>query len=237
LALRRGMGGGGLHLVFLRDGMTSQDTLGYGATADIGLGPTATVNANIPDKDFIPQPSKMKVSSIEAGIGLPGFAVTKTYTPQQIADFLNRFIFHPATRSRDELSPFERSLQSGLATIGQPSQRPATFLGARSQDALGDGMAGWGATVGPGPASAANANRANAGSSGATIGQPPASVFATRTPPIPFLPPAPQGKPGGILGMLIDAGHIDQANPDQPPPGGLLGMIQDYLRSNPDAGR
>lgn len=28
-----GMGGGGLHAVFLRKGMTSQDTLGYGATA------------------------------------------------------------------------------------------------------------------------------------------------------------------------------------------------------------
>jgi len=30
-----GVGGGGAHLVFLRKGMTSNDTLGYGATANI----------------------------------------------------------------------------------------------------------------------------------------------------------------------------------------------------------
>jgi hypothetical protein len=36
--------------------------------------------------------------------------------------------------------------------------------------------------------------------------------------------------------MLIDAGHIDPANPDQVPAGGLLGMIQEYLGNNPGAG-
>jgi len=67
--------------------------------------------------------------------------------------------------------------------------------------------------------------------------QPTASVFATGAPPIPYLQPDPRGRPSGILGMLIDAGHIDPVNPDQPAPGGLLGLIQDYLRSNPSAGR
>jgi hypothetical protein len=67
--------------------------------------------------------------------------------------------------------------------------------------------------------------------------QPFMSALATPASPISYLPPAPQDKPGGILGMLIDAGHIDPANPDRPAPGGLLGMIQDYLRNNPDAGR
>jgi hypothetical protein len=33
--------------------------------------------------------------------------------------------------------------------------------------------------------------------------------------------------------MLMDAGQIDQDNPDQPAPGGLLGMIQEYMRNNP----
>jgi hypothetical protein len=60
------------------------------------------------------------------------------------------------------------------------------------------------------------------------------SIFATGAPSVAFLP---QDKPGGILGMLIDAGHIDPANPDQPPAGALLGMIQEYLRNNPDVGR
>jgi hypothetical protein len=237
LALRRGMGGGGFHLVFLRDGMTSQDTLGYGATADIGLGPTATVNASIPAKDLIPQLQKMKVTSIEAGAGLPGFAVTQTYTPQQIADFLNRFIFHPATRSQDELSPFERSLQSGLATVGQPTQPPVKFLGTRSQGPLGDGMTGWGATVGAGPSSTADANRPNASPSAGPVGRPLASILATHPPPVPYLPPTAQDKPGGILGMLIDAGHVDPVDPGQLPAGGLLGLIQDYLRNNPGADR
>ena len=47
----------------------------------------------------------------------------------------------------------------------------------------------------------------------------------------------PDGVSGGILGMLIDAGHIDPANPDRPAPGELLGLIQDYMRSHPDPGR
>jgi len=46
--------------------------------------------------------------------------------------------------------------------------------------------------------------------------------------------PAQDG-PGGILGMLIDAGHVDPENPDPPPAGGLLGLIQDTLRHNPAA--
>jgi hypothetical protein len=84
-----GMGGGGVQAVFLRDGMTSQDTLGYGASADLGLGPIATINASIPDENFIPQPWKSKVSSVGAGIGLPGFAATTTYTPEQVANFIS----------------------------------------------------------------------------------------------------------------------------------------------------
>jgi hypothetical protein len=50
-------------------------------------------------------------------------------------------------------------------------------------------------------------------------------------------PPAAQTKPGGLLGMLIDAGHIDPPMPDQPPAGGLAGLLQEYLRNNPRAGR
>lgn len=62
------------------------------------------------------------------------------------------------------------------------------------------------------------------------------SLLATRAPPVAYLPPAPQDKAGGILGMLIDAGHFDPANPDRPAPGGLPGFIQEYLRNNPSAG-
>ena len=50
-----GVGGGGAHLVFLRRGMTSNDTLGYGATANVStIVPSVTVNASIPDEHSIP---------------------------------------------------------------------------------------------------------------------------------------------------------------------------------------
>ena len=69
-----GIGGGGAHLVFLRKGMTSEDSLGYGANAAIAptIFPSVTVNASIPDEHGIPKPWDAKVSSIEAGASLPG---------------------------------------------------------------------------------------------------------------------------------------------------------------------
>jgi hypothetical protein len=83
-----------LHAVFLRDGMTSQDTLGAGVTLNAGSGVNATVNSSIPD---LRRPWNMKVSSIGGGVGLPGFALSGTYTPQQIADFLNTYVLSPLT--------------------------------------------------------------------------------------------------------------------------------------------
>jgi hypothetical protein len=217
--------------------MTSQDTLGYGATADFGLGQIATVNVNIRNKDRMPGPSNMKVASIEAGASLPGLCRHKNLYASADRGFLNRFIFHPASRGQDELSPFERSLRSGLATVNQPSHPPVGLLGTPAQSLLGGGMANWSATVGASPAPSADANGSSAGPSSANVAQPSAPVFATRADPIPYLPPAPQDKPGGILGILIDAGHVDPAHPDRPPAGGAFGPIQDYLRNYPGAGR
>jgi hypothetical protein len=105
------LGRRGFHAVFLGNGMTSQDTLGTGATANIGTGANATVNTSIPN---LRQPWNMKVSSIEGGLGLPGFAVTTTYTPQQIADW----IISRGMGPHDELTPFERSLQSKNGSVG-----------------------------------------------------------------------------------------------------------------------
>lgn len=53
------------------------------------------------------------------------------------------------------------------------------------------------------------------------------------TPPIPFVPAPPQGAPGGIPGLMADAGLHDPLNPDAPLPGGLVGILQDYLRNIP----
>jgi hypothetical protein len=50
---------------------------------------------------------------------------------------------------------------------------------------------------------------------------------------VPFLPPAPasnQDAPGGLLGMMIEAGLIDPSHPDAPASGGLPGLIAGYMQ-------
>jgi hypothetical protein len=196
--------GFGLHSVFLRKGMTSQDTLGYGVTGNVSTGlPSVTVNGSVPDENYVPQPSKTKLSSIEAGIGSPGTsaAVTYTWTPQQIADYLLTHglmgaaqlgstlhrealarpypsvnVITPAMGPDDELSPFVRSLQSSFGTVGHNSEPPVRYLSSRYQNPLGSGMAGWSSSV-----SATNPQ------------QPPQ-------------PAASSQQPGELLGLLLD--HI-----------------------------
>jgi hypothetical protein len=62
-----------------------------------------------------------------------------------------------------------------------------------------------------------------------------AQNLSPSSPSGPGVPPvsvSTQQKPGGILGMLAEAGLIDPSIPDRPPPGGLLGLIQEHLRNN-----
>jgi len=161
------MPGAGLHAVFLSQGMTSSDTLGTGATGNVSsIVPSVTLNGTIPDDgNLIPRPWKSRATSVGAAIGTPNAspAVTNTYTLQQIADFLNKYIFGPAMGPQDELSPFDRRLQSSLATVGQPSQLPVRLLGARSQNPIGAGMDDWSANYvrGNAASSAAATNAVN----------------------------------------------------------------------------
>lgn len=55
---------------------------------------------------------------------------------------------------------------------------------------------------------------------------------------MPFRSPAPspQDAPGGIPGMMVQAGLIDPRHPDAPPGGGLVRLLQDWMRNNPDDG-
>jgi hypothetical protein len=143
---------GNVGFVFRRNGMTSADTLGYGTTSNVStLLPSVTVNTSIPDENGIPQPTKNKVSSIEAGISNSigaSTAATYTATPQQIADFLIKYGWvTPAMGPQDELSPIVRTLQSGVGTVGQSSRPPVRFLSSRYQDPLGGGMTGWRSSV------------------------------------------------------------------------------------------
>jgi hypothetical protein len=216
-----GMGGGGVHAVFLRKGMTSQDSLGYGATANIAptIVPSVTVNGSIPDENGIPQPWNAKVSSIDAGIGLPGFGVGYTTTPNQISEFINKYVLSPAMGPYDELSPFERNLQSGLARIGSPSVSPIRFIGSSPSNPLGDGMENW---------SAANLEQNEArGNFGVSTPQP---MPFSRASAVPYV----QETRGGLPGLIASAGGGDASDPMQfqSPAGGLLGLIQDYMRSH-----
>jgi len=159
-----GTSGQGIHRVFLRKGMTSEDTLGYGVSGNLSsIVPSVTVNASIPDENFIPYPWKAKVSSIEAGVGTPGAsaAVTYTWTPQQIADFLIKHGMagldllkrvpapgpmgpaSPAMGPEDELSPFARTLRSGVGTVGPATTPPIRYLSSRYANPLGSGMGDW----------------------------------------------------------------------------------------------
>ena len=174
-----GLTSGNAGFVFRRNGMTSADTLGYGTTSNVSTGfPSVTVNTSIPDENGIPQPTKSKVSSIEAGISNSvgaSTAGTYTLTPRQVADLLTKYGFvSPAMGPQDELSPFVRSLQSGVGKVGQPTEAPVGFLGSSDQNPLGGGMADW------------------------------RSVESTypRWPmaPMPLQQPAPE--PGGLLGLL-----------------------------------
>lgn len=142
--------------------MTSSDTLGRGVSGNVStILPSVTVNGTIPDDgNLIPRPWKSRVTAVKTGIGAPNAspAVTETLTPQQVANFLNKYIFGPGMGSEDELSPFDRSLRGGLGTVGTPDgdTQSIRYVGSRYQNPLGDGMGDWrsSASVNPQPSSA-----------------------------------------------------------------------------------
>lgn len=130
--------------------MTSQDTLGYGLSGNVStIVPSVTLNSTMPDEGgLIPNPLNSRVTSVEAGIGTPhAVSITRTSTPQQIADFLASLIIAPAGGPRDELSPFVRTLQSSVGTVGRASEPPIRYLGAIGESPLGNGMGDWRSSV------------------------------------------------------------------------------------------
>jgi hypothetical protein len=175
-----GMPGFGANAVFLRNGMTSQDTLGSGMSGNVSTGiPSISANGTIPDDgERIPRPWKSRVTSIEAGIGSPNAspAVTGTYTPDQIAEFPNKYIFGPAMGPQDELSPFARSLRSATATVAPSSEPPVRFIGSRGQTPLGDGRGGWSSSI----------------------------DIADSRQPAAMQPESTAQRPGGLLGLMQD---------------------------------
>jgi hypothetical protein len=163
--------------VFLRNGMTSKDTLGPGMTANQStMIPSVTMNYTKP------RGRAPGLTSIEGGVSSnmgTYRAGTYTVSGRQIGDA----VITPAMGPEDELPPFTRTLQSGIGTRGQNSQPPVRFLSSRDQKPLGGGMAGWRSSVDrfdpQGPA------------------QP--------TPPQQTVQPTPSSQePSGLLGLMLE---------------------------------
>ncbi|HEX5243436.1 MAG TPA: hypothetical protein VFW23_09280 [Tepidisphaeraceae bacterium] len=171
-----GAPGFGLNAVFLRKGMTSQDTLGRGITGNVStIVPSVTLNGTLPEGDYRPWDSR--VTSVEAGIGTPNAspAITNTISFQQALDFLKKYVMSPAGGPNDELSPLQRSLQSGTGTNGPgDGAPPVQFLASPSASPLGNGVGNWASSVTP---------------NGPLYEAPPAQ---------------PTDQPGGLPGLLRD---------------------------------
>jgi hypothetical protein len=134
-------------VTYLRDGMTSADTLGPGTSSNVStMLPSVSLNSSFPIENNVPRPDKAKVSSIDAGLsGSIGASTAGTYTatPQQIADFISTNLIPPAMGPEDELSPFARTLRSGVGTIGPAITPPIRYLSSRYANPLGNGMGDW----------------------------------------------------------------------------------------------
>lgn len=151
-----------------------------------------------------------------------------TSVPGKIGNAVDKYVFSPAMGPQDELSPLERSLRRGVATVGPASGPPERFWRSRPENALGDGMHGWsvpyikGGAVN-GPADAVNASPSTR------------PFISSRVPAVPYVPQAPQETSGGIPGLIADTTGSASSAPSQfqPAAGGLLGMIQEYMRNNP----
>jgi hypothetical protein len=78
--------------------MTSNDTVGYGVNGNVSTGlPSVTLNGTFPSdgSSALPRLAKPRVTSVGAGIGTfnASPALTATYTPEQVADVLKKYLF------------------------------------------------------------------------------------------------------------------------------------------------
>ena len=202
-----GAGGGGLHLIHLRKGMSSEDTLRFGASVNV---PSFSVNASIPDESGIPLPWKAKVSSIGVGAGLPGVNANYTVTPEQIAAFIRKYVLTPFMGSEDQSSPPARVAQSAPVRSEFGAERPMPHAGP------------WPGTIGGGhepPARIVSGSRFE-------------RAFSEGTAPIPYIGDgwAAPGGPSDMTAAVMRGGSA--AGGKMGPAGGLLGMIQDYLQTD-----
>lgn len=185
--------------------MTSNDTLGPGFSGNVStILPSVSLNGTMPNSD-ISRPWNTRVTSVEAGIGAPNAspAFTTTYTPQQIADFLAKYLLSAASGPEGK-GAFVRD---SAAAAGVPSRNnvfeygfPDTGTGSRVTAPVSGEMRR-------------------------------ATVFDTGASPTPFAV-APQNAPRGLPGLLFETALIDPSESGQTPAGGVAGLIHDCLRKN-----
>jgi len=134
-------------VTYLRGGMTSADTLGAGTTSNVStILPSVSLNSSVPIENKLPRLDKARVSSIDAGLsGSIGTSTASTYTAtlQEVADFISSYLIPPAMGPHDELSPFARTLTSGVGTVGPVTVPPIRYLSSRYENPLGNGMGDW----------------------------------------------------------------------------------------------
>jgi hypothetical protein len=185
--------------------MTSNDTLGPGFSGNVSTFlPSVSLNGTMLNNDIF-RPWKTRVTSVEAGIGTPNAspAFTTTYTPQQIADFLTKYFFSPASGPEGKRA----FVRDSAAVAGVPSRNNVFEYGF------------------PDAGSASSATgRANGQKREEAIFDNGASL-------VPFAV-SPESIPRGLPGLLFDNALVDPLGSGAAPAGGLAGLIQDYLRRN-----
>lgn len=134
--------------------MTSRDTLGLGVSGNASTFiPSVSLNTTFPNAGgLLPSLAMRRVTSVGAGIGTlnmsPSF--TSTMTPEQIADWLQKFFAPRAMGPVDEVSPTARTLTSRLGTIGPASAPPVGHLSeSERRNSFGGGMANWRSSIDP----------------------------------------------------------------------------------------
>lgn len=222
-----GMGGGGAHLIHLRRGMTSEDTLGYGASVNM---PSLNVNATIPDTYGIPEPWNARVSSIGAGVAIPGFGANYTVAPARIAEFIKKYILGPAVTPEEQPSASTPTLQSGRIGVEPASGPPVPYAGSSlKRDYFGSGIAPWASeyTGGRYEPSAGTVSRNEAD-----------RAFSAGASAIPYIRGAARAAAAGFPGASESraGGGTVASGQVGAPAGGLLGMIQEYLLTEASRG-
>lgn len=216
-----GKGGGGVHLIHLRRGMSSEDTLRYGASVNV---PSFNLNATIPDASGVPLPWKAKVSSIGVGAGLPGVSANFTATPEQIAAFIRKYVLTPIMGLTDQSAAPGHMPQSLPIRIQRGAERPVPYAGhSAGSEPFASGISPWFSDYADVHAPPARA----------VSGGPPDRVLFDGASVIPYIKDgrASLGAPANLAASVVSGGsgapgQVESAD-------GLLGMIQDYLRDRP----